>query len=126
MRRAPSADRLARFRAAHGLESTHAPRWRTRLGPLRLTLPNFAWRRAAIDAHDRHHMLTGYPLTLAGEIQMAAWEWGAGPYPDWRATAFCAPLIVAGLLVMPRRTWRAWVRGRATTSLYPRRARSAT
>jgi ubiquinone biosynthesis protein Coq4 len=86
-------------------------------------LPNFRWRQAAIDAHDRHHVITGYPLTIAGEIQLAAWEWGAGRYPDWRATAFCAPLIIAGALTMPRQTLNAFRRGKRMESLYhnPRR-----
>jgi hypothetical protein len=78
----------------------------------------FRWRQAAIDAHDRHHLITGYELTLTGEIQLAAWEWGAGRYPDWRATLFCSPLIVAGIAAMPVRTWRAFRRGRGCTSLY--------
>lgn len=97
-------ERLPDFRAAHCLAEPTAPKWRFRLGPLTVTLPNFAWRQAAIDAHDMHHLITGYPLTVRGEIQVAAWEWGAGRYPDWRATAFCTPLIVAGALIMPRRT----------------------
>ena len=113
-------DRLEAFRHAHRLEAATAPRWTCKIGPLVLTLPNFAWRQRAIDAHDRHHLITGYPLTLAGEIQLAAWEWGAGRYPDWRATLFCSPLIAAGAVAMPRRTWRAYRRGRGTQSRYVR------
>jgi hypothetical protein len=118
-------EHLPDFRAAHCLAEPAAPKWRFRLGPLTVTLPNFAWRQAAIDAHDMHHLITGYPLTLRGEIQLAAWEWGAGRYPDWRATAFCTPLIVAGALIMPRRTLIAFRAGRNAQSLYPRRQRSA-
>jgi len=92
---------------------------------LTVTLRNFAWRQAAIDAHDAHHLITGYPLTMRGEIQLAAWEWGAGRYPDWRATAFCTPLIVAGAIIMPRRTLLAFRAGRKTRSLYPPRRRRA-
>lgn len=113
-------DPLERLRQAHRLERADAPHWTFRLGPLLIRLPNFAWRQAAIDAHDRHHLLTGYPLTLAGEIQLAAWEWGAGRYPDWRATLFCSPLILAGAIALPRRTWRAYAAGRQCESLYPR------
>lgn len=113
-------ERLPEFRAAHGLADPTAPQWRLRVGPWTVTLPNFAWRQAAIDAHDMHHLITGYPLTLPGEIQLAAWEWGAGRYPDWRATAFCTPLIVAGAFAMPRRTWAAFRAGTRTRSLYPR------
>jgi hypothetical protein len=112
---------LADFRRAHGLEPTNAPHWRFQIGPLTVRLPNFRWRQDAIEAHDRHHVLTGYPLTMTGEIQLAAWEWGAGRYPDWRATLFCAPLIVAGIAIMPIRTWRGYRRGLSSTSLYHRR-----
>lgn len=114
-------DPLPEFRAAHGLSDPDASHWDLRFGPLTLRLRNFAWRRAAIDAHDRHHLITGYPLTMRGEIKLAAWEWGAGRYPDWRATAFCAPLIVAGIVFMPKRTWRAFCEGRQSQSLYPAR-----
>jgi hypothetical protein len=117
-------DPLDGFRHAHGLEQPGATHWTFTLGPFTIRLRNFAWRRAAIDAHDRHHLITGYPLTIAGEIQMAAWEWGAGRYPDWRATAFCAPLIVAGALVMPRQTWRAYRTGLLSKSFYPSRRTS--
>lgn len=113
-------DPLEALRAAHRLEPADASHWTFRIGRWRFRLPNFAWRQAAIDAHDRHHLITGYPLTLAGEIQLAAWEWGAGRYPDWRATLFCSPLIVAGVIALPRRTWRAYVAGRRCESLYRR------
>jgi len=115
------SDPLDDYRGDHGLEPPTASHWTCRIGPWGLRLSNFAWRQAAIDAHDRHHMLTGYPLTLRGEIQMAAWEWGAGRYPDWRATAFCSPLILLGAIAMPRWTWRAFRRGQTCQSLYPSR-----
>lgn len=114
-------DPLEILRQTHRLERPDAAQWTFRLGRMRFRLPNFAWRQAAIDAHDRHHLLTGYPLTMVGEIQLAAWEWGAGRYPDWRATLFCSPLILAGMLALPRRTWRAYAAGRRAESLYPRK-----
>lgn len=113
-------DPLEVLRAAHDLEPADASHWTFRIGGLRVRLPNFVWRREAIDAHDRHHLMTGYPLTLTGEIQLAAWEWGAGRYPDWRATLFCTPLILAGVVALPRRTWRAYAAGRQCESLYQR------
>lgn len=83
-----------------------------------MRLPNFAWRRRAILAHDLHHMLTGYPCTLRGEFQIAAWEFGAGPMPHWAAALFCLPLIAAGLLWSPRRMVRAFRAGRHAHSLH--------
>ena len=83
-----------------------------------MTFPNFSWRRRAIDAHDLHHLMAGYPMTLRGEYQMAAWELGAGRFPDWRATLFCAPLVVAGLFWSPGRMLNALRAGRRSESLY--------
>ena len=112
-------DELRKFRARHNLADPKASQWSFCIGRVTVRLPNFAWRPAAIDAHDIHHLITGDPLTMCGEIQLAAWEWGAGRYPDWRATAFCSPLILAGAMLMPRRTWRAFCEGRKCQTLYP-------
>jgi ubiquinone biosynthesis protein Coq4 len=95
-----------------------AARWTCAIGPLTLRLPNFAWRQRAIEAHDLHHLMTGYPMTMRGEFQLAAWEAGAGRYPHWGATMMCTPLILAGLFWSPRAIWRAWRAGRGSRSLY--------
>lgn len=119
--RAPTlGEALAEFRRANGLAVDEAakPSWTCRLGPIMLRLPNFGWRRRAILAHDLHHVLTGYPCTLRGEFQMAAWEFGAGPMPHWCAAAFCLPLIVAGLFWSPRHIWRAYRMGRRSQTLH--------
>jgi len=100
-------------------EAGAAASWTCAVGPLTLRFPNFAWRRRAIEAHDLHHLMAGYPMTMRGEFQMAAWEIGAGRYPHWGATAMCAPLILAGLLWSPKAIWRAWRAGCASRSLYP-------
>jgi hypothetical protein len=111
---------LRAFRNANGLchNEREARWWIVRADLIALPLPNFAWRRRAIDAHDVHHLLTGYPCTVEGELLIAAWEWGAGRYPHWGATLFCGPLVLAGLLYMPRRILAAWRRGRRSRSLY--------
>jgi hypothetical protein len=111
---------LAAFRQANGLptdETAHAS-WTCRLGPLTLRLPNFAWRRQAVLAHDLHHVLTGYPCTLGGECQMAAWEFAAGQMPHWGAALFCLPLVPFGFLWQPRRMLRAFRSGRRSCSLH--------
>ena len=51
-------------------------------------------------------------MTMRGEFQMAAWEMGAGRYPHWGASLFCAPLIVVGLVWSPSAMWRAYRSGR--------------
>ncbi|MBV8687641.1 MAG: hypothetical protein JOZ90_10425 [Alphaproteobacteria bacterium] len=111
---------LRAFRAANGLraDEREARIWIVRADLFFLPLPNFGWRRRAIDAHDVHHLLTGYPCTARGELLIAAWEFGAGRYPHWGATLFCGPLVLAGLALMPRATLAAFRRGLRSRSLY--------
>ncbi len=115
---------LAEFRRANGLpaDETASASWTCRLGRITLRLPNFAWRRDAILAHDLHYVLTGYPCTLSGECQMAAWEFGAGRMPHWAATLFCLPLVPLGLLWVPRRILLAFLGGRRSHSLHQSKA----
>lgn len=109
---------LRRFRARNGIADDNAATWTCRLGPLVLRLPNFQWRRRAIARHDLHHILTGYPCSLGGECQMAAWEFAAGRYPHPAATLFCLPLVALGVLFSPRALWSAFRAGRRSESLY--------
>src|SRR5882757_6934625 len=88
------------------------------LFPYTTLFRSFAWRRRAILAHDLHHLLTGYPCTLRGEFQMAAWEFGAGPMPHWGATLFCLPLVLVGICWAPRRMLLAFLGGRRSRSLH--------
>lgn len=119
----PPASRLTREEALALLRqpaaAETATRWPCRVGPLTLRFPNFNWRRRALRAHDLHHLMTGYPMTMRGEYQLAAWEFGAGRYPHWGASLFCGPLILIGLLWSPSTIWRAWLEGRNSRSLYP-------
>ncbi len=120
MGRQSVGDALRAFRDENGLcqNEREARWWIVRVDLVVFPLPNFAWRRRAIDAHDLHHLLTGYPCTCEGEVLIAAWEWGAGRYPHWGATLFCLPIVIAGLLFMPGPTLAAWRRGRRSRSLY--------
>lgn len=113
-------DALSVFAATHAVAdgATRASHWYPGRGLLHVRLPNFAWRRRAITRHDAHHVLTGYPCTPAGEMQMAAWEFAAGRYPHAGATMFCLPLVALGASLLPRRTFAAFIRGRRSTSLY--------
>jgi hypothetical protein len=55
---------------------------------------------------------------MTGEMQMAAWEFGAGRYRHWAATLFCLPLALLGVICAPRKTVRAFRVGLGSTSLY--------
>lgn len=101
-----------------GAGADPAASWTCPVGPITLRLPNFGWRRRALAAHDLHHRMTGYPMTMRGEFQLAAWEFAAGRYPHWGASLMCMPLILAGLAWSPAAIWRAWRAGCRTRSLY--------
>lgn len=116
---------LARHREVNGIEpgATLAAAWVCKIPPFKLELPNFSWRKAAILRHDLHHILTGFPCTVRGECQMAAWEFASGRFPDYRATLFCLPLVALGVLLAPLDTFNAFVLGRNSKSLYGRQFR---
>jgi hypothetical protein len=109
---------LRLLRAGGSGDEERASHWRCRVGPVTLSLPNFGWRRRALRAHDLHHLMTGYPMTMRGEFQMAAWELAAGRYPHWGASLMCTPLALAGLFWSPAAMRRAWRAGRRSRSLY--------
>jgi len=114
------ATALADFRRAHGLADNEETRriWLATLGVLIVPLPNFRWRREIIALHDAHHLLTGYPLDLKGELCLATWELGVGCYADWRARALCIGLALLGLLVTRRETIAAYRAGRGVSARY--------
>ena len=105
----------------YGVDGGAAARWvRVSLKPLPLSFyfPNFDARRQALRLHDIHHLVTEYQTNLAGEAEIAAWEIGGSCTTYWAAwllnfTAFCY-----GWLCLPRRVFRAFVRGRRTRNLY--------
>ena len=111
---------LARLRAAHGIDGRYdATRtWPFRIGPVTIPVPNFSWRRAAIQRHDLHHILNGFPFNMRGEFQVATWEFAAGRYPHLGASLLLLPLVVLGLLWSPRAIWRAFMMGRRAQSFY--------
>ena len=115
-----AAEALAAYYAANGIEAdpARAATWICRIGPASIEFPNWKWRQDAVTRHDLHHILTGYPCTMTGEMQMAAWEFAAGRYRHWAATLFCLPLALMGFIWAPRRTALAFRAGLTSTSLY--------
>ena len=102
-----------------GADGGYSAKWvRFRFGPITLTLPNTKARRRALPPHDLHHIATGYDTSWTGEAEIAAWELasGCGRYVAAWLLDFSAFAI--GLVIAPRRTWRAFRRGRASNSLY--------
>jgi hypothetical protein len=89
-----------------------------KLGPLPLTIPNTASRVRAVAFHDLHHVVTGYSTDYVGEFEISAWEIGAGCRNYWAAWFINLGGVTGGAVCAPRRTWRAFVRGRRSASLY--------
>src|SRR5215207_7574608 len=83
-----------------------------------LAFPNTEGRRRAVRFHDLHHVLTEYPTTWRGEFEIAAWEVAGGIRRYWVAWLLDLLGFACGLVVFPRATYRAFVRGRHSTNLY--------
>ncbi|KYF58527.1 hypothetical protein BE08_42045 [Sorangium cellulosum] len=91
-----------------------------KLGPLPVPFPNTQARVRAVRYHDLHHVLTGYDTNTIGEFEISAWELGAGCKDFVAAWQLNLGGLIAGLLSAPRRTVRAFLRGRRSESLYGR------
>jgi ubiquinone biosynthesis protein Coq4 len=91
---------------------------KVKLGPVPVWFPNTEARRRAVRLHDLHHIATGYDTSLVGEAEIGAWELAAGCADYYAAWLLNATAVAFGLLLAPRRLWRALVRGRRSTSLY--------
>ena len=110
----PLPDAIVEFRTQNGfdIEEEASTVWMATLGPLKLPLPNFRWRRLIIAQHDAHHILLGYDTSAKGELLVAAWEVGAGCYSGWQARALCITLMILGFCRYPTATRNAYNRGR--------------
>ena len=80
-------------------------------------IPNPPARKRALDHHDAHHMITGYQTDWRGEAEVAAWAYGARGRSTWLALAADGAGFALGILT-PRRTARAYLRGRGCRTLY--------
>jgi hypothetical protein len=94
-------------------------------GCMLVPLPNIETRRRFLKYHDLHHLVTGYSVGRIGEGEVSAWELGTG-------SAFVSPTLgimnlialSTGLVLEPRRMWRAFLRGCASRNLYPQAVRA--
>ena len=94
-------------------------RWfKIRLGRISLYLPNTKARREAVMLHDLHHVATGYATTWRGEAEIGAWELAGGCGRHWPAWGFKLAATALGVLIAPRRTVRAFRRGRRCRNLF--------
>jgi hypothetical protein len=111
----------ARYFAANGFgaDGGYQDDWvRFKVGPLPIAFPNSPGRKAAVPAHDLHHVATGYDTDLAGEGEIGAWELASGCFQvraAWILNSFAVwPVLFYAL----PRVYRAFVRGRHSGNLY--------
>ncbi|HTR51114.1 MAG TPA: hypothetical protein VMJ10_10445 [Kofleriaceae bacterium] len=110
----------AQYFARNGFsEAGYRDRWvKLKLGPVPLAFPNTRSRRRAIPMHDLHHVATGYETTVVGEGEIGAWEIAGSCGPYAAAWLLNAIAFAGGMVMAPRRTYRAFVRGRRARTLY--------
>lgn len=102
-----------------GLDPGYERRWvRLQAGRFVFGFPNLPSRRRAVRLHDLHHVLTGYETSWTGEAEISGFEIGSGCGDYAFAWAINLQGLVLGQLIAPRRTFRAFVRGRHATNLY--------
>jgi hypothetical protein len=112
---------LAELLAARGIpaDSGESLRWvRVRMLGVPVVFPNFDARRLILWTHDVHHLLTGYDVTWRGEAEIGAFEIATSCKRYWAAWFFNLGGFLFGLFLAPRRTFRAFVRGRRCTNYY--------
>jgi len=99
------------------VEDYSAPTYTVKILDVPLKFPNTKAHQWATPLHDLHHILTGYRPDWIGEAEIGAWELRAG----------CKTLVVywldlsgvvIGILLAPRRMWRAFRAAKGCRTLY--------
>lgn len=89
-------------------------------GCLLVPLPNIETRHRYLRYHDLHHLVTGYSTGRIGEGEVSAWELGTGSMLDSPLLGTMNLIALStGLVLEPRRMWRAFRRGWQSRNLYP-------
>ena len=103
-----------------GDDGGYGDKWvKIKFGPIPIFFPNIPSRASAARYHDLHHILTEYATTLEGEAEVAAWEVATGELPNLAGWFLDLGGFAYGLLLYPRKLYRAFLRGRRSKSLYP-------
>jgi hypothetical protein len=84
---------------------------------LALKFPNTEARKRAVPLHDLHHVLTGYGTDWIGEAEIGAWELRGG-CNSFITYFLNGSGVIIGLLLGPRRVWRALLAARGQRTLY--------
>jgi hypothetical protein len=103
-----------------GADGGYSSRWvRVESKPIAFYFPNSRSRVAAARLHDLHYIAAEYDTDWPGEAEIAAWEIASGCTHYHAAWVLNLGSFAIGLIVAPKRLFRAFVRGRRTrTNLY--------
>jgi len=103
-----------------GADGGYGDRWvRIETKPIPFYFPNWPARVAAARLHDLHHIAAEYETDWPGEAEIAAWEIASGCARYHAAWILNLGAFSAGLVIAPKRLFRAFLRGRhAKTNLY--------
>jgi len=102
-----------------GADGGYSSKWVRVEAPIPLGFPNWQGRVAAARQHDLHHIALDYKTDWPGEVEIAAWEIASSCRGYFAAWLLDLGGMNVGMLIAPRRMFRAFVRGRrAKTNLY--------
>jgi hypothetical protein len=115
-----AAARAAFFaEAGLGRDGGYGAAWvRVEAKPFPVYFPNTRSRVAAARLHDLHHVATEYATDWPGEAEIAAWEIAGGCSSYGWAWVLNLGAFAVGMVRVPRRLFRAFVRGRRARNLY--------
>jgi hypothetical protein len=68
--------------------------------------------------HDLHHIALEYETDWPGEVEIAAWEIASGCGGHIWAWVLNLGAFAVGMVIYPKRLFRAFVRGRRAANLY--------
>jgi hypothetical protein len=106
-------------RTGLGADGGYGARWvRIEMKPFPVYFPNSASRVRSAKLHDLHHLALEYKTDWPGEVEIAGWEMasGCGRHP-W-AWLLNLGAFAVGIVLFPKRLYRAFVRGRHAANLY--------
>jgi hypothetical protein len=106
-------------RSGLGADGGYNARWvRVETKPIPVYFPNTACRVEAAKLHDLHHIANEYATDWPGEAEIGAWEIASGCGRHGWAWLLNLGAFTIGMVLFPRRLYRAFIRGRHAANLY--------
>ena len=99
------------MRSNLGADGGYSSRWVRVEAPIPVGFPNWQGRGAAARQHDLHHIALAYKTDWPGEVEIAAREIASGCRGYFAAWLLDLGGMNVGMLIAPRRMFRAFVRG---------------